>query len=410
MATIHINNRSDFQILLKAEEGKTFPEFDFTLAFQTTGGFRYNVMSNDSKRFTSNADRTQAVITFDFADGDYFPNGRLAYTIKAEMQNAMFADGYENTQTPRLLDVIIWDGASDYSDAVEVDFVLPYVSVQAKSISPALLDTSNIIRKRLPYGAMAYQLYYTQLIRVPNALAAQDKFDDKVPQWLWKFFNEILSRYSEIYNYDNIKVYIQYDGRELLKIVEVGVVYDTHRIFISLEKTITFSQISGEAGTCLHLYFQLPQGAYYFDASRALRRLGGEKVSFGEHFLPDFDASGTLFRVVNNKYLVGDPYTDLECYVRRRKNHKRDDENYRWFYYWRKTRKLRQLSNAPVLAHKNYPVPQVCLVRMRKRLSFSARGKDLKHKTSPVTSKWKYLTVKNMGGGQGNEIEETHAR
>lgn len=122
---IHINNRSDFQLLLKNKNGGAFPTFDFTLVFQTLGGFRYYVKSTDAVRFVPNEDRTQAVITFDFADGNYFPNGRLSYTIKADVPNAMFPDGFENVQTPRLLDIMVWDGASDYSDAVEVEFVMP---------------------------------------------------------------------------------------------------------------------------------------------------------------------------------------------------------------------------------------------------------------------------------------------
>ena len=122
----HINNRSDFQILLKTQDGKTFPDFAFSLVFQTTGGFRYYVKSDDTARFVPNEARTEAVVTFDFRDGNYFPNGRLAYTIKANIPNPMFPDGYENTQTPQLTDIEVWAGASDENaDTTEAVFILP---------------------------------------------------------------------------------------------------------------------------------------------------------------------------------------------------------------------------------------------------------------------------------------------
>ena len=122
----HINNRSDFQILLKAQHGYIFPDCAFTLVFQTTGGFRYYVKSDDAVRFVPNEVRTEAVVTFDFRDGNYFPNGRLAYTIKANIPNPMFPDGFENTQTPQLTDIEIWAGASDdYAAPTEAVFILP---------------------------------------------------------------------------------------------------------------------------------------------------------------------------------------------------------------------------------------------------------------------------------------------
>lgn len=399
MATIHINNRSDFQILLKAEEGKTFPEFDFTLAFQTTGGFRYNVMSNDSKRFTPNADRTQAVITFDFANCDYFPNGRLAYTIKAEMQNSMFADGYENTQTPRLLDVIIWDGASDYSDAVEVDFVLPYVSVQAKSISPALLDTSNIIRKRLPYGAMAYQLYYTQLIRVPNALAAQEEFDDKVPQW----FSEFLKRYVlKGRTRFSIPVWTSGDSNSLIG--EISITTNESTGVATYDTKITFTA-SYPSGGCLFFYFVLQAGVYYFDANRNLRVYCDEhQYRQAERFLPNEPKLSDVKRLY--KYSdegfcfipkLGGLQIDHERYVRRRKNFGTGKEGkVRWYYYWRKTNRLRQISNAPVKKSKKYGTKQICLVRLR-NLTYYSENIYKKGCRVAARSKWAYFNIQVSG-------------
>lgn len=401
MATIHINNRSDFQILLKAEEGKTFPEFDFTLAFQTTGGFRYNVMSNDSKRFTPNTDRTQAVITFDFANGDYFPNGRLAYTIKAEMQNAMFADGYENTQTPRLLDVIIWDGASDYSDAVEVDFVLPYVSVQAKSISPALLDTSNIIRKRLPYGAMAYQLYYTQLIRVPNALATQDKFDDKVPQWFSEFLQrQFIHNQNGVQRPTAIRVCAMENDNPSYQISVIGVInaVEERNNIEGYKTSITYSMISPSVHY-KYLFFELPKGVYYFDANRALRRYRGDEflptkkqLSFDAH-IPQYNATRAG---IDEKYycnpihtyfqLDGDRY-DQECWVKSKKQGGIGNDDA--YYYWKRTRFnfLRTTNNAPLRLAQSHS-PRFCYVRIRSGNVGRGHGKN---KCS--VSQWRYFHV-----------------
>ena len=399
MALTHINNRSDFQILLKMEEGKTFPEFDFSLAFQTTGGFRYNVKSDDSKRFTPNADRTQAVITFDFADGNYFPNGRLTYTIKADMQNAMFPDGYENTQTPCLLDIVIWDGASDYSDAVEVDFVLPYVSVQAKSVSPAMLDTSNVLRKRIPLGAMAYQLYYTNMVRIPNALAEQEQFDKEVPQWLSEFLKKyILNRAST-----HFSIVVQNDKGK--NIGEISLTADKTTGAHTYDTKITFTGQYPSDG-CWFYYLVLQQGVYYFDANRNLRVYCDEsQYRQVERFLPN----EPNLSEVKKLYAYSDEgfcyieYANLqkvehECYVRRRKNFAIIGENkkVRWYYYWRKTNRLRQLSNAPVKKSKRFGINQICLVRLR-RLTYSHKNIYKKGCRVAARSKWVYFNIQVSG-------------
>ena len=124
---IKINNRSDFQILLAVEDGKTFPACDFTLVFRTSGGYRYYVQSTDAVRFVPNEARTEAVVTFDFTDKNYFPNGVLTYTIQAQIPNAMFPDGYEDVTIPQDTGIEIWDGKSDYDKAVKVDFIQPII-------------------------------------------------------------------------------------------------------------------------------------------------------------------------------------------------------------------------------------------------------------------------------------------
>lgn len=404
MALIHINNRSDFQILLKMEEDKTFPDFDFTLAFQTTGGFRYNVMSKDSRRFVPNAGRTQAVITFDFDDGNYFPNGRLAYTIKAEMQNAMFSDGYENTQTPRLLDIMIWDGVSDYSDAVEVDFILPYVSIKAQSTSSAspVFDTSNILRKRVPFGAVAYQLYYTNFIRVPNALAEQKQFDDKVPQW----FSEFLKRLAKTAELHSIPVFVsQVVGINTdtpscpnFCIGEILVHYDEEEnAYYDTTITPIKDPIVPKHYYYDTMFFQVPYGVYYFDANRALHRYcTARDYRPVERELPiNYQTCGLEYREINDDghvgtfYVVNGYYYDHECYVRRRKHY--SDVNHpakRWYFYWRKTRRLRTLNNAPATGI-SIERTQYAFVRVRRR---SIIYGDL-CKTNRWVSRWLYFNV-----------------
>lgn len=352
---IHINNRSDFQLLLKNKNGGAFPTFDFTLVFQTLGGFRYYVKSTDAVRFVPNEDRTQAVITFDFADGNYFPNGRLSYTIKADVPNVMFPDGFENVQTPRLLDIMVWDGANDYSDAVEVEFVMPLFKGDKgdkATITTTVLDTSNVIRKRVPYKAMAYQLYYTNMVRVPNALAEQKKFDDKVPQW----FSEFLKRLAKTAHPYNIPVYVSEVkvvspscpsfsiGEILVHYDEAGnAYYDT---------TITPTK---DAQVPKHYYydtmfFHVPYGVYYFDDNRALHRYCDaanyrpvERVLPTEDFLLSYQLGpgGKLCLYNDGKY-------EHECYVRRRKHSPKIagvKKPKRWYFYWRKTFLLRSLNN-----------------------------------------------------------------
>lgn len=402
---IHINNRSDFQLLLKNKNGGAFPTFDFTLVFQTLGGFRYYVKSTDAVRFVPNEDRTQAVITFDFADGNYFPNGRLSYTIKADVPNAMFPDGFENVQTPRLLDIMVWDGASDDAGAIEVDFIPPLPKGDKGDkgdkgiITTTVLDTSNVIRKRVPYKAMAYQLYYTDMVRVPNALAKQKKFDDKVPQW----FSEFLKRLAKTTESYSIPVFVSQIASlqnnipscPSFCIGEILVHYDEegHAYYDTTITPIKDAQVP-EHYYYDTMFFQVPYGVYYFDDNRALHRYCDkanyrpvERVLPTEVIQPSYSisSSGILCLHIGYNY-------EHECYVRRRKHSPKSagvKKTKRWYFYWRKTGLLRSLNNSPIDSEYS----NVAYVRVRRRSSQS------EFRTNRWWSKWQYF---NVSVGDGN--------
>lgn len=128
---IHISNRSDFSIVWKMPNGGILPTFPYALEFSTRGGLRYTVKSDDESRFIPKPDADgqirSAVIIFDFSNRPHLPSGRLMFTMKAAIPNNMYPDDYQDITEPHPTNVELWDGATDYNDAVEVELVLPYV-------------------------------------------------------------------------------------------------------------------------------------------------------------------------------------------------------------------------------------------------------------------------------------------
>lgn len=152
---IHINNRSDFSIVWKMPNGGILPTFPYTLEFSTRGGLRYAVKSDDATRFIPKPDADgqirSAVIVFDFSNRPHLPSGRLSFTMKAAIPNTMYPDDYQDITEPHPTNVELWDGATDYKDAVEIELILPYVKGDKGDAGegvPAGGRTGQVLKKK----------------------------------------------------------------------------------------------------------------------------------------------------------------------------------------------------------------------------------------------------------------------
>lgn len=152
---IHINNRSDFSIVWKMPNGGILPTFTYTLEFSTRGGLRYAVKSDDESRFIPKSDADgqirSAVIVFDFSNRPHLPSGRLSFTMKAAIPNTMYPDDYQDITEPHPTNAELWDGATDYKDAIEVELVLPYVKGDKGDAGegvPAGGRTGQVLKKK----------------------------------------------------------------------------------------------------------------------------------------------------------------------------------------------------------------------------------------------------------------------
>lgn len=152
---IHINNRSDFSIVWKMPNGGILPTFPYTLEFNTRGGLRYAVKSDDATRFIPKPDADgqirSAVIVFDFSNRPHLPSGRLSFTMKAAIPNTMYPDDYQDITEPHPTNAELWDGATDYKDAIEVELVLPYVKGDKGDAGdgvPAGGRTGQVLKKK----------------------------------------------------------------------------------------------------------------------------------------------------------------------------------------------------------------------------------------------------------------------
>lgn len=152
---IHINNRSDFSIVWKMPNGGILPTFPYTLEFSTRGGLRYAVKSDDATRFIPKPDADgqirSAVIVFDFSNRPHLPSGRLSFTMKAAIPNTMYPDDYQDITEPHPTNAELWDGATDYKDAVEIELILPYVKGDKGDAGegvPAGGRTGQVLKKK----------------------------------------------------------------------------------------------------------------------------------------------------------------------------------------------------------------------------------------------------------------------
>lgn len=152
---IHINNRSDFSIVWKMPNGGILPTFTYTLEFSTRGGLRYAVKSDDESRFIPKHDADgqirSAIIVFDFSNRPHLPSGRLMFTMKAAIPNTMYPDDYQDITEPHPTNAELWDGATDYKDAVEVELILPYVKGDKGDAGegvPAGGRTGQVLKKK----------------------------------------------------------------------------------------------------------------------------------------------------------------------------------------------------------------------------------------------------------------------
>lgn len=152
---IHINNRSDFSIVWKMPNGGILPTFPYTLEFSTRGGLRYAIKSDDATRFIPKPDADgqirSAVIVFDFSNRPHLPSGRLSFTMKAAIPNTMYPDDYQDITEPHPTNAELWDGATDYKDAVEIELILPYVKGDKGDAGegvPAGGRTGQVLKKK----------------------------------------------------------------------------------------------------------------------------------------------------------------------------------------------------------------------------------------------------------------------
>lgn len=137
---IRINNKTDFTITWRLDNaGTPLPTFDYEVEFRTEGSRRYRVSSSGDKHFIPKPDSDgvvrSAIIVFDFSSTPHLPSGRLAFTLHATPGNALFEDGVMDIVEPQLTNIELWPGASDLTEAVECDFILPYV--QGETSNPS---------------------------------------------------------------------------------------------------------------------------------------------------------------------------------------------------------------------------------------------------------------------------------
>lgn len=145
---IKVNRYSDFTLQFKMADAKPLPQYPFSLIFQTTGGLRYYVDSEDKALFVRSEDNMSAVVVFDFAEQHNLPVGELKYTLKASLPNNIFPDGYQDINEPQTTGVELWDGASDFAEAIECDVILPYVKGEAGAGVPSGGSKGQVLTKK----------------------------------------------------------------------------------------------------------------------------------------------------------------------------------------------------------------------------------------------------------------------
>lgn len=140
---LHINNRSDFVLVWKGKNFAVLPD-TFSVSFYTTGNEIYEVSypsvgaSPKVIPIKDEQDRMVAAhIVFDLStEAKYFQDGRLRYTMVADISNPMFADGIQTVESSDTLPIEIWGGPSDQMAKVEATFIPAYAKLVLADLTP----------------------------------------------------------------------------------------------------------------------------------------------------------------------------------------------------------------------------------------------------------------------------------
>lgn len=140
---IHINNRSDFVLVWKSKDFAALPN-KFSISFYTNGETLYEVSYPDATEHPkvlpitdANGRMVAAHIIFDLSNGsNYFQDGRLRYTMVADIPNPMFEYGIQTIESSEVLPIEIWGGPSDQVAKVEASFIPPYAKLVLADLTP----------------------------------------------------------------------------------------------------------------------------------------------------------------------------------------------------------------------------------------------------------------------------------
>lgn len=143
----HVNNKSDFILVWGTANGEPLPNGEYDVDFYTDGEVVRSVNSLNSlivKPIEGIDNKVR--IVFDFADGEHFANGILSYTMRGDVQDADFPDGYRHFELEGKTDIEIWDGPSD-SDKVSATYIPSYMKLNFSDLTEediALLQAPSI--------------------------------------------------------------------------------------------------------------------------------------------------------------------------------------------------------------------------------------------------------------------------
>lgn len=140
----HINNRSDFVLVWYPKDGTALPD-KFSITFYTTGAETYEVNypsvatpANVIPIVGDDGIARSAHIIFDLStSANYFSDGRLRYTMVADIANPMFADGFQTVESSDELPFEIWGGPSDSVAKIKAEFIPAYAKLTLADLTEA---------------------------------------------------------------------------------------------------------------------------------------------------------------------------------------------------------------------------------------------------------------------------------
>lgn len=140
----HINNRSDFVLVWYPKDGTALPD-KFSITFYTTGAETYEVNypsvatpANVIPIVGDDGMARSAHIIFDLStSANYFSDGRLRYTMVADIANPMFADGFQTVESSDELPFEIWGGPSDSVAKIKAEFIPAYAKLTLADLTEA---------------------------------------------------------------------------------------------------------------------------------------------------------------------------------------------------------------------------------------------------------------------------------